>query len=132
MELKFVGRLFSEYAFLRAWKNWSQCSISCVDAKTMKYGTRTREAECVEGSNGGKTCFDILGSKMGKKIEYESCGGGITSQTVIKCPIDHKITEWSEWSDCPECTTTFRGVRKRKRISTPGKHDGSQCPHTFQ
>ena len=57
----------SEDAFFRTWRNWSQCTISCVDEKTKVPGTRYREAECVEGSNGGLTCFDLLGTNEGKK-----------------------------------------------------------------
>ena len=120
-----------EDAFLRDWTDWSPCSISCKDEMSEQYGISTREAECVEGSNGGLTCNDRLGSTRNKKkIETKKCAGDLLQ--YVFCPINHKISKWGEWSNCPECTTNFRSVRKRKRICTPGKHHGSQCPQRFQ
>ena len=120
-----VEVLLQEDAYLEKWSEWSPCTISCISKDSKDFGTRTRKAKCIDGINGGQTCFDLLGDTSLQKVETVNC-----AEEINYCPIDHEYLPWTSWSECPKCREqSQRNVeRKRTRNCVDGKYGGSECP----
>jgi hypothetical protein len=74
---------------------------------------RAVRATLVEPLNGGKICA--------AKDKEESC-------TKPACPVDCKMTDWSDWSPCTK--TCGRGTMSRQRnMLSPASNGGLTCPH---
>lgn len=99
------------------WGEWPPCSKSCI-AEGTRTGFKERKRECIPPRNGGDPCEGP--NKEGSICPLKKDGN------VIKCPVDHSFSEWSEFSECSaECGD---GIRERTRTCIQGKHGGTQCP----
>ena len=89
------------------WNDWTQCSSECGGGTQSRSRTITTQA-----ANGGQMC-PILN-------ELQQCN-------TQSCPIDCKVSEWSEWTNCnSQCGG---GVQTRSRtIITHPTIDGQSCP----
>lgn len=91
------------------WSDWSACSVTCGDGFKMK-----NRMIKVEPKNGGRKCP----KKLAKK---KSC-------RIAKCPVDCKMSEWQEWTECQAtCGMKVMKVRRRKRMVKP-RRGGKACP----
>lgn len=91
---------------LSEWKKWSECDKECDGGKQ----TRTRTI-IKDSKNGGKECGNLK--------ETKKCN-------TNPCPIDCKLSDWSEWSECDkECEG---GQKKRTRtILEEPRNGGKKC-----
>lgn len=118
--------LLQKDAHLEEWSDWSPCSISCIREGSSEFGVKSREANCIEGMNGGTTCIQLIGHRGTKK--------GVTTcvKEIEHCPINHSWTSWTLWSECPLCFEVNEQSnvieRKRERVCIDGRHGGSSCP----
>lgn len=84
-------------------KEWSACNKFCGGGKRYKY--------CTESSY-------LFPEKIDCNPLEESCN-------THECPIDGKLSEWSEWSTCPACSTEDTHKRSRNRTYTPPLFNGN-------
>ena len=127
---KDVEVLLQKDAYLDEWSDWSPCTLSCIKEGSESFGTKTRSANCIEGMNGGQTCFDLLGDASQRKVEIVNCAG-----EVPYCAVNHSYLTWTSWSDCPKCFDQSEPAnvkRKRTRACVDGRNGGSQCPKTVK
>ena len=89
------------------------------------FGYKTRTANCIEGLNGGQTCFDLLNSTSETKEEKVSCAGDIPV-----CPINFEYGKWTPWTKCPNCFSPSNPnvQQRRTRSCIDGRYGGSKCP----
>ena len=120
--LKCDARDFSQYQVcntqpcaidckLSTWDAWSVCSVTCGTG--YQYATR---AITVAPLNGGKACGQVKRNQV--------C-------TKAACPVDCRMTEWSEWSACTKTCGRGTTMRKRNMVSAPS-NGGAACPHDRQ
>jgi len=92
---------------LSEWDNWSKCTKECGG------GTKTRTRTVVTKPQfGGDGCSNL--------IENDNCN-------TQPCPIDCKVGEWENWSDCTKECGTGTTTRKRQVLIEP-KFGGKICP----
>eukprot|EP01004_Peranema_trichophorum_P007321 NODE_60_length_4100_cov_55.328640_g50_i0.p1 GENE.NODE_60_length_4100_cov_55.328640_g50_i0~~NODE_60_length_4100_cov_55.328640_g50_i0.p1 ORF type:complete len:1365 (-),score=567.13 NODE_60_length_4100_cov_55.328640_g50_i0:5-3496(-) len=93
------------------WSSWSSCSQLCGS------GTQTRtRAVLVPSANGGLECAE-------------------TSKVLVcntkPCPVDCKLSDWTEWSTCDK--TCGGGKQSRTRtITVASNNGGASCPSTIE
>jgi hypothetical protein len=103
--------------------NWQPCPVDCTTTKWSFYGRQCSKT-CGEGTN-KRVRFITQQPKYGGR----ACGS--LAQTIScnasPCPIDCKVTDWSEWAPCS--VTCGVGSRAKTRIiMTQPAHGGGQCP----
>ncbi|XP_072010680.1 SCO-spondin-like isoform X3 [Engystomops pustulosus] len=87
------------------WSDWSGCSVTCGG------GHRWRSRTCTERDPG--TC----GSET---REMEECN-------TFTCPVDCRVSDWSEWSECS--ASCGGGTSQRNRtVLVAGDPGGKPCP----
>ena len=93
------------------WENWSDCTKECGT------GTTTRKRQVlIEPKFGGKIC-PIL-------EETKDCN-------TQNCPVDCKVSDWTEWAKCTK--SCEGGVTSRSRkIIEPNAYGGKECPPIFE
>ncbi|XP_050392643.1 spondin-1 isoform X2 [Patella vulgata] len=90
------------------WTDWGECSVTCGKGVMMKTRMIKQEA-----ANGGRKCPKKLVKKRKCKLR--------------KCPVNCKMGDWSEWSECSNtCGDSAVQVRKRKIVLRP-KRGGQVC-----
>jgi len=101
---------------LTDWSSWGSCDRSCViGAGSISLRNRVRTVRLHE-AHGGTACPDE--SQM---IDWGICA-------VPTCPVDCKISEWSDWSIC-SATCGAGGLRHRTRQILSGPlFGGTSCP----
>ncbi|XP_076810330.1 spondin-1-like, partial [Clavelina lepadiformis] len=90
-----------------SWSQWSECDHSCGK------GTRHRQREIIQPAEfGGNRCQE-------KFVETKDCH-------KTSCPIDCKVSDWSDWSQCSQ--SCGLGVQKRERfIIEQARNGGKSC-----
>ena len=88
------------------WSEWDECLATCGSDP----GQQTRR----RSQFGGRMCTSQ------PQVESRSC------PSINKCPIDCKVSSWSEWSDCSQSCGTGSKSRTRK-IESDAKFGGSPC-----
>ena len=88
------------------WSSWESCSASCGE------GIKTRDRICVGAANGGENC------PQGAVEEEAPCND-------VPCPMDGRLTQWSEWADCSQ--SCGRGHQFRQRECRPPAYGGQPC-----
>lgn len=89
------------------WGPWSACSVSCGNGTKL----RTRPIT-ITPLNGGKVCPNLT--------ESQSCPG-------VPCPINCKVSEWTNWTACS--ATCGSGTQKRSRtVLVASAYNGTSCP----
>ncbi|CAK8681981.1 unnamed protein product [Clavelina lepadiformis] len=92
------------------WSSWSECSQSCGN------GTQERRRHIVkENQHGGLSC-----PENNALTEMRIC-------TMMDCPMDCEISEWSSWSACSQSCGDGRQERRR-HISRPLQYGEVPCP----
>ncbi|CAK8681968.1 unnamed protein product [Clavelina lepadiformis] len=92
------------------WSSWSECSQSCGN------GTQERRRHIVkENQHGGLSC-----PENNALTEMRIC-------TMMDCPMDCEISEWSSWSTCSQSCGDGRQERRR-HISRPLQYGEVPCP----
>lgn len=89
------------------WSSWSQCNAPCGG------GVRERTRQIVSSAtDGGVGCPST--------IEHEQCN-------IQECPIDCRVSEWSNWSECSQACGG--GTQSRTRTVTQYPNStGQSCP----
>jgi len=106
------------------WQAWSSCSASCRDTTDATTNTITRvRAIITHAEHGGYVCPMTLES------DHYSCNAGTTAEgSFPNCPIDCKVTQFSEWSTCAmSCGTGFQ-YKEREVIGAGAEEGGAACP----
>ncbi|CAK8681977.1 unnamed protein product, partial [Clavelina lepadiformis] len=92
------------------WSSWSKCSHSC------DIGNQQRQKYVIkEAQHGGLPCPEEQSMK-----EMRTC-------TMMDCPMDCEISEWSSWSACSQSCGDGRQERRR-HISRPLQYGEVPCP----
>jgi len=91
---------------LTQWTNWTPCSTSCDEGK------QTRSRNCIPAQNGGNDCGD------GLLAQTKSC-------ILAPCPVNGKLTEWTEWSQCSKSCGS--GDTFRTRTCIEPRNGGLPC-----
>lgn len=93
------------------WSQWSDCSLTCSSENSIGVSKRTRKV--VQDNNAlGNACDGDLEQTIG-------C-------SRMQCPVDCKLSEWSQWSECS--TSCGPGISERERsMSTPAQYGGRDC-----
>ncbi|KAI5606502.1 SCO-spondin, partial [Silurus asotus] len=79
------------------WGSWSECSVSCGT------GQRTRTRSCAH-TPGGPSCEETA--------QIQNC-------TLLACPADCVLSEWSSWSECSESCNGGVSVRRKTILQMP-------------
>ncbi|CAH1776208.1 unnamed protein product, partial [Owenia fusiformis] len=90
---------------LSMWSDWLQCDKTCGG------GTHSRERTCQGPFYGGKDC-------NGPLKEHKNCN-------THNCPIDGRVSDWSNWSECTK--SCGQGVQSRDRICEGPYYGGTPC-----
>ncbi|XP_076810325.1 spondin-1-like [Clavelina lepadiformis] len=92
------------------WSSWSKCSQSC------DIGNQKRQRYVLKkAQHGGLPCPEEQSMK-----EMRTC-------TMMDCPMDCEISEWSSWSACSQ--SCGDGTQERRRhISRPLQYGDVPCP----
>lgn len=92
------------------WSEYSDCSATCgggYKKRTVKVASKSLY--------GGKEC---------PEDEEEACGD-------YPCPVDCKVSDYSDWGDCDK--TCGPGIQLRKReIEASPEYGGEECPYEYQ
>jgi hypothetical protein len=103
--------------------NWQACPVDCATTDWKFYGRQCSKT-CGEGTN-----KRVRFIKTQPKYGGHSCGPleNTLSCSAEACPIDCKVTDWSEWAPCS--VTCGVGSRDKTRIvMTEPAHGGAVCP----
>ena len=115
----------SKYAWSA--REWTDCTLHYMSRSDQDYcgdGIQRRAIECVV-IRSGEVTYDEKCSGLEKPQSSRGCS--------ISCPIDCEVGEFSDWSDCGECTTDLRATRTRERhILVPPENRGRGCPHLIE
>ncbi|CAH1778238.1 unnamed protein product [Owenia fusiformis] len=87
------------------WSDYTICTVSCGG------GTQTRSRECIAPQHGGKPC-------NGPTTEIQVCG-------VDPCPVDGKLSDWSDYTICT--VSCGGGTQTRSRECIAPQHGGKPC-----
>ncbi len=79
------------------------------------------------------TCINTTSGSAGENVSAIFCeGAGLVrpltvESCVVPCPVDCKVSAFSDWSECPSCV--FNAVQRRSRVVLIEKQDGGEaCP----
>lgn len=99
---------------LNGWAPWSKCDASCEQPGKQ---TRSRSVKAVSKC-GGEKCSSEL-------AQIKQCQGGC-------CPVDCKMSPWSDWSMCnASCDATGHKTRSRS-AEEDTKCGGKVCGHRVE
>ncbi|XP_033733950.1 uncharacterized protein LOC117323058 [Pecten maximus] len=105
-----------------AWKEWTPCSVSCLNPESNTNGVQMRSRSCAnpKPEHGGDIC-------LGFDVDIKECF------PTNQCPVDGDWSSWEEWNPCSvsclePCSNT-KGVQIRSRSCANPKpeHGGKYC-----
>ena len=104
---------------LTEWSDWSSCTKTCMNPTILDLpGKKFRQRTCIPGINGKQTCAQLNSTKLFGESQF--C-------FLDLCPVDFKLTEWDDWSEClPPCGESRE--RTRRRACIPPSVGGTPCP----
>ncbi|CAD7934467.1 unnamed protein product [Amoebophrya sp. A120] len=107
------------------WKPKSLCTKQCRNGKLEKPGKMLLTREILRNSTQyGISCF--ADGKNGKKSVLTATEKEVSCNDVA-CPVDCKLGDWTDWSDCSAICGFGTTMRTREVLQTP-LHGGKVCP----
>ena len=135
MEMQQESRMCNPQSSPYQWINesWGDCIITPPTSEANEgstyghycgMGVRSRIVQCF---NNSRLVPNEFCSEMEEPLSSENCS--------IPCPIDCKVLQFSDWSECPGCVIDLQNQlyqRRSRVVLVDPMHGGEVCPDSMQ
>lgn len=95
---------------LSDWTEWDDCSHSCTSSEAI--AAKSRRRDVIQLNND-------LGEACGKLNESTACN-------LHRCPIDCKMSDWADWSEC-SASCGAGAIERTRDVETHSMYGGAAC-----